>query len=105
MMDSDDIHEATADDAAVVEGPPMLRKREIVAHVAEVTGQSKADVRRTLDAALGFMRQGLLDGNDLHYPTLGKVRIKIPNRDGAKPIYRVIPAKDAQETATDDSED
>lgn len=94
MTDNDDFNDVPADETEV-EAVPMLRKREIVLHVAQDTGQSKADVRRTLDSALAFMRQGLLDGNELHYPTLGKVRIKYPNREGAKPMFRVIPAKDA----------
>ncbi|SOH95377.1 DNA-binding protein [Monaibacterium marinum] len=103
MTDSDEVHDATADETTVDVGLPMLRKREIVAHVADQTGQSKADVRRTLDSALGFMRQGLLDGNELHYPTLGKVKIKYPNREGAKPMFRVIPAKETSEAFQDDS--
>ncbi|WP_316013965.1 HU family DNA-binding protein [Roseobacter sp. HKCCA0434] len=73
--------------------PDFVRKREIVAYTAEQTGQSKADVRAILDAAFAFMRAELLEGKDLHYPTFGKVRIKYPNREGADPIFRVIPAK------------
>lgn len=92
-MDTPEDDDISTDETVEV-GPPMLRKREIVEHVAQETGQSKADIRRTLDSAMGFMRQGLLDGNELHYPTLGKVKIKVPNRDGARPTFRVIPAKE-----------
>ena len=95
VQPNDDLH---TDDAETEESAspaaPMLRKKEIVAAVAQETGQSKADIRRTLDAAFAYMRQGLLDGNELHYPTLGKVRIKPANREGAKPVYRVVPSKD-----------
>ena len=87
--------DAVTEHASEDSSGPMLRKREIVAHVAQETGQSKSDVRRTLDSALAYMRQGLLDGMEVHYPALGKVRIKAPNREGAKPLYRVALAKEA----------
>ena len=106
MTDNDDINDVPADETAIeADETAMLRKREIVAHVSQDTGQSKADVRLILDSALGYMRQGLLDGNELHYPTLGKIRIKHPNREGAKPMYRLVPAKDARIAAMQESDD
>lgn len=91
---TDQVDHMAEDEIPAEDAVEMLRKREIVAHTAQETGQSKADIRRTLDAALGFMRAGLLEGKEVHYPSLGKVRIKAPNREGAKPAYRLIPAKD-----------
>ncbi|QPH54756.1 HU family DNA-binding protein [Pontivivens ytuae] len=75
--------------------PPMLRKRELVERVAELTGRNKAEVRATLDTAFAEMRTALLDGRDVQYPALGRIRIKTPNRPDAQKIYRLMPAKSA----------
>ena len=79
----------------------MVRKKQIVEQTAELTGMNKGDVRRVLDAGLGVMREALLNGDDVHYPTLGKVKIKIPDREGAKPQFRVALAKNSPDMDND----
>ncbi|RED12884.1 HU family DNA-binding protein [Pontivivens insulae] len=84
--------------------PEMIRKKQIVEQTAELTGMSKGEVRRVLDAALGYIRETLNDGNDVHYPTLGKIKIKVPDREGAKPQIRVALAKKSPADASDEGD-
>ncbi len=83
------------------DAPPMLRKRELVERVAELTGRNKAEVRATLDVAFAEMRTALLEGRDVQHPALGRVRVKVPNRPGAQTVYRLMPGKSATSDASE----
>ncbi|CAN5783894.1 hypothetical protein BH23PSE1_BH23PSE1_11320 [soil metagenome] len=69
----------------------MVRKGAIVAHVAEATGMTKADIATVLDAAFDFIRAKVLAGEDVQHGRLGRLRVR--SREGArKTVYRYVPA-------------
>ncbi len=70
----------------------MIKKKEIVEHVAGTTELNKRQAREGLEAALSFMHANLKEGQELQIPPLGKVRVVIQN-DGTsreKTVYRLI---------------
>ncbi len=79
----------------------MIRKKEIVEHVVSNSGLRKRDVREALDQAFAFMRSNLLKGEEIDCPPLGKVKVRVqgPNSDNPKLQFRVVPRREARETA------
>lgn len=89
----------------------MIKKKEIVEHVAETTSYNKREAREVLEATLAFLHETLAAGQEVQIPPLGKIRVVVQN-DGTsreKTVYRLIlqkpkPEGDAEivevETAT-----
>ena len=70
----------------------MIKKKEIVEHVAETTELNKRGARDALEATLGFIHARLSDGEEVQIPPLGKIRVVVQN-DGTsrqKTVYRLI---------------
>ncbi|MBB5515800.1 nucleoid DNA-binding protein [Rubricella aquisinus] len=89
----------------------VRRKKDIVDHVSQATGLKKRDVREALDAAFGYLHSSLLDGKEIAYPTLGKIKVQVQRADSENPkmVYRVALNKntvheDDGETALDPAE-
>jgi len=82
---------------------PMIKKKEIVEHVAGTTELNKRQAREALEASLSFMHANLKDGQELQIPPLGKVRVIIQN-DGTsreKTVYRLILQKPKSDNGPD----
>ena len=87
----------------------MIKKKEIVEHVASTTDLKKREVREALEGVLSFLHERLLDGEEVQVPPLGKVRVVVQN-DGTtrqKTVYRLILQKPKPEpdTASNDVPD
>ncbi len=84
----------------------MIKKKEIVEHVAETTELNKRQAREGLETALAFLHAQLKAGEEVQIPPLGKIRVVVQN-DGTsreKTVYRLIlqkpkVEKDAQDEA------
>ncbi|MEM9013397.1 MAG: HU family DNA-binding protein [Pseudomonadota bacterium] len=87
--------EGSVDGGAEAAGARILRKKQIVEQVAVATGLKRRDVREALDSAFAITRQALSDGQDVDYPTLGKIRVKAQTRPSGRErlMYRVTLAK------------
>jgi nucleoid DNA-binding protein len=85
---------------------PIRRKKDIVDHVSQATGLKKRDVREALDAAFGYLHSSLLDGKEIAYPTLGKIKVQIQRADSDNPkmVYRVALNKNAVQQDEGESE-
>lgn len=73
----------------------MIKKKEIVTHVAEVTSLKKYQAREALEATLAFMHERLSDGEEVQVPPLGKLRVILQNEGTPreKTVYRLILSK------------
>lgn len=70
----------------------MIKKKEIVERVAEVTPFNKREAREVLEATLAFLHESLSEGQEVQIPPLGKIRVVVQN-DGTsreKTVYRLI---------------
>lgn len=70
----------------------MIKKKEIVEHVAQSTELNKRQAREALEASLAFLHERLSNGEEVQIPPLGKVRVVVQN-DGTsrqKTVYRLI---------------
>ena len=69
----------------------MIKKKEIVEHVAETTELNKRQAREGLEASLSFLHTQLKAGEEIQIPPLGKIRVVVQN-DGTsreKTVYRL----------------
>lgn len=73
----------------------MIKKKDIVEHVAATTPLKKFQAREALEAALGFMREKIEAGEDVQIPPLGKVRVIVQNEGTPKEkvVFRLVPTK------------
>lgn len=73
----------------------MIKKKDIVEHVAATTQLKKFQAREALEATLGFLRQSIEAGQEVQIPPLGKVRVIVQNEGTPKEkiVYRLVPTK------------
>ena len=79
----------------------MIKKKEIVEHVAQTTELNKRQAREALEASLAFLHSTLESGEEVQIPPLGKIRVVVQN-DGTsrqKTVYRLILQKPKDQTA------
>ncbi len=81
----------------------MIKKKEIVEHIAETTELNKRQARIALEASFEFMHAQLSEGVEVQAPPLGKVRVVTQNEGTTrqKTVYRLIlqkPKKDKVES-------
>ena len=64
----------------------ILNKEALVTAIAAETGATKADTGKMLDAALGAIKKGLVDGKDVRLQGIGSLRTKVAAaRTGCNP--------------------
>lgn len=85
----------------------MIKKKEIVAHVAETTELNKRQARIALESALAFMHAQLTDEVELQVPPLGKVRVVTQNEGTSrqKTAYKLVLQKAKSEETSEDPAD
>ncbi len=73
----------------------MIKKKEIVEHVAASTHLNKRDARECLETAFAFLHERLSDGEEIQVPPLGKIRVIVQNEgsERQKIVYRLILSK------------
>jgi len=79
----------------------MIKKKEIVEHVAQTTELNKRQAREALEASFAFLHSTLKNGEEVQIPPLGKIRVVVQN-DGTsrqKTVYRLILQKSKDQTA------
>lgn len=60
---------------AEVESTPVLRKKELVLRVSEISGVKKKDARAVVEAVLGEIGAALSRGDALVLPPLGRAKV------------------------------
>ncbi|MCA8867450.1 MAG: HU family DNA-binding protein [Rhodobacteraceae bacterium] len=76
--------------------PNVLRKRDLVEHLAEVTSLNKNQARQATDALLGHIRQALIEEKKVLAMPLGRLtsrRAKAGTAD-EKMVYRLALGKE-----------
>lgn len=91
---------AAAPPAEVAAPRPRLRKKELVARVAELSGARKSAVRPIVEATLAALGDALAAGDDLVLPPFGKLRI---NRQRDLPTGAVMTLRLRRRAAVPDS--
>ena len=73
----------------------MIKKKEIVEHVAASTHLNKRDARESLETALAFLHERLTACEEVQIPPLGKIRVVRQNEGSSreKIVYRLILSK------------
>lgn len=55
---------------------PMMKKKELIERVVELSGLKKKDVKPTVEAVLTILGRAIADGEDLNLQPLGKLMVK-----------------------------
>ena len=64
----------------------ILNKEALVTSIAAETGATKAETGKMLDAALGAIKKGLVEGKDVRLQGIGSLRTKVAAaRTGCNP--------------------
>ena len=64
----------------------ILNKEALVTAIAAETGATKAETGKMLDAALGAIKKGLVEGKDVRLQGIGSLRTKVAAaRTGCNP--------------------
>ena len=77
-----------------------MKKKDLIDRVAETTGVKKGDARKTVDAALGLIRDALEAGTDVTLPPLGRIKVRTRG-EGAEAVahYKLILGRDRDAAA------
>jgi nucleoid DNA-binding protein len=69
----------------------MRTKKDIIDHVTQATGLAREEVGKVIEAAFAYVRENALAGTDIRHPSLGRIRVKRRDAEGAKAVYRYQP--------------
>ncbi|MFZ1470475.1 MAG: HU family DNA-binding protein [Paracoccaceae bacterium] len=71
-------------EVVAVERAPILKIRDLVSRVVEVSGVKRKDVKDIVEATLGVLGDALARGEDMNLPGLGRTRVaRSSEKDGA----------------------
>jgi DNA-binding protein HU-alpha len=73
-------------EAAEVESTPVLRKKDLVLRVAEISGVKKKDARAVVEAALAEIGAALSRGDALVLPPLGRAKVNRHKEKGSAEV-------------------
>ncbi|MEO0484954.1 MAG: HU family DNA-binding protein [Pseudomonadota bacterium] len=91
-MDISGAAEMTPDTAPVASEEPgeesqELRKKELVARVAEISGLRKGQVRAAIEATLQVLGEGVAEGKQMNLEPLGKLKVTKERDVGTSNMY------------------
>ena len=73
----------------------MIKKKDIVEHVAATTPLKKFQAREALEATLAYLRDKVDGREEVQIPPLGKIRVIVQNEGTPKEktVLRLVPTK------------
>lgn len=81
--------EVVAEAAGEAVGATVTKIKELVARIAEATGQKKGAVKEIVEATLGEIGKALEQGEALHLPGLGRLRVSRSKAAGTGTVMSV----------------
>lgn len=81
--------EVMAEAAGEAVGATVTKIKELVARIAEATGQKKGAVKEIVEATLGEIGKALEQGEALHLPGLGRLRVSRSKAAGTGTVMSV----------------
>lgn len=83
------VAEVVAEAAGEAVGATVTKIKELVARIAETTGQKKGAVKDIVEATLGEIGKALEKGEALHLPGLGRLRVNRSKAAGTGTVMSV----------------